>query len=102
MRPGKLLLQVVGDPLLGCMRLTLRTVSVATGMLDAVLRATAVALRDAVAIESAWAVLDGADALAGRGGEGGRPRKGLWGTGGADIAEGRHGRSPGMRALRRS
>ena len=102
MRPGALLLQVVVEPRLGCMLLTLRTVAVATGMLDAVVRATAVALRDAVAIVSAVAVLEGADDLAVRGGESGRTLQGLRRQGGEDLAEGGHGRSPCMRALRRS
>ena len=62
-RPGKLLLEVACEPLLGCMLLTLGTVAVATGMLDAVLSPTAWALREAVAVMAAWALLDGADAL---------------------------------------
>ncbi len=101
-RPGALLLQVVVSPRLGCMLLTRRTVAGATGMLDAVVRATAVALRDAVARVSAVAVLEGADDLAVRGGESGRTLQGLRRKGGADLAEGGQGRSPGMRALRRS
>ena len=101
-RPGKRLLQVVGEPLLGCLMLTLRAVTMATGMMDAVVPPTAVALREAMAVVAAAAVLDGADDLAGRGGERGRTRKGLWRTGGEDLAAGGHGRSPCMRALRRS
>ena len=45
------------------MLLTLRTVAVATGVIDAVLPPTALALREAVAIVSALALLDGADGL---------------------------------------
>ena len=41
-RPGKLFVQVVLEPLLGFMLLTLGTVAVATGMLDAVVSPTAV------------------------------------------------------------
>ena len=50
--------------------LTRGTVSVATGMMDAVVLATALALIETVALVSALAVLDGADDLAVRGGEG--------------------------------
>jgi hypothetical protein len=39
-RPGQLFVQVVLKPLLGCMLLTLGTVAVATGMIDAVLSIT--------------------------------------------------------------
>ena len=100
--PGELFLQVVLEPLLGFMLLTLGTVTVATGMIDAVLSATAVALREAVSIVSTAAMAEGADDLAMRGGEVGVTLKVLWGKGGEDIAEGGHGRSPCMRALMRS
>ena len=49
----------------------------ATGMMDTVVFATAVALGEAVAVMPAAAVLDGADALAVRGGEGGITLQGL-------------------------
>jgi len=62
-RPGQLSLQVVMKPRLGCMMLARWTVPVATGMMDAVVRATALALREAVAIGPALALLDGTDAL---------------------------------------
>ena len=101
-RPGKLVRQVVVEPLLGCMLLTLGTGAVATGMRDAVWLATELALREAVAIVSAVAVLDGAEDLAVRGGEVRITLQGLWRQGGEDSAEGRHGRSPCRRALRRS
>jgi hypothetical protein len=101
-RPGKLCVQVVLEPLLGCMMLTLWAVAVATGMIDAVLSPTAWALREAVAVVSALALLDGADDLVVRGGEVGRTLQVLWGKGAEDVAEGRHGRSPCLRALRRS
>jgi hypothetical protein len=63
-RPGELWRQVVMKPRLGCMLLALGTVPGATGMMDAVVLATAVAVREAMAIVSALAVLDGADDLA--------------------------------------
>ncbi len=62
--PGQLLLQVVCEPLLGLMLLTLGAVAIAAGMLDAVLPPTVWALIEAVAVVSALAVLDGADDLA--------------------------------------
>ena len=63
-RSRKLLLEVVCEPLLGCMLLTLGTVAVATGRMDAVVSPTAGALREAMSIGSALTVLDGADDLA--------------------------------------
>jgi hypothetical protein len=62
--PGKLLVQVVMKPLLGFMLLALGRVAVATGMMDAVLFSTALALREAVSIVSTVAMLDSADDLA--------------------------------------
>ena len=44
--------------------LTLWAVAVATGMMDAVVPSTVVALREAVAVMAAVALLDGADDLA--------------------------------------
>jgi len=64
MRPGQVFFQVVLEPLLGCLRLTLGTVAVATGMRDAVVPPAGVALREAVAVMAALARLDGADDLA--------------------------------------
>jgi len=101
-RSGKLLLQVVLKPLLGCMLLTLGTVSMATGMLDAMVCPAALALRETMAVMAAAAVLDGADDLAVCGGEMGIALQVLGREGGADLTEGGHGRSPCMRALRRS
>ena len=72
-RPGQLVVQGVGEPLLGCMLLTLGTVAVATGMMDAVVSPTAWALREAVTVRSTAAILDGADALAVCGGEDSAP-----------------------------
>ena len=84
------------------MLLALRTVAVATGMMDAVLPSTVLALIEAVPIMPALALLDGADDLAVRGGKRGIALQGLWGKGRADFTQGEHGRSPCMRALRRS
>jgi hypothetical protein len=101
-RSGQLLLQVVGEPLLGCMRLTLRAMTMATRRIDVVVFPTALALREAVSRVSAAAILDGADDLTVHGGERGRTRKVFWRAGVEERAQGGHGRSPGMRALRRS
>jgi len=101
-RPRERCVQVVREPLRGGMLLALGTVPVATGMLDAVVSPTAVALREALAVMAAATVWDGADDLAVCSGEVGRALQGLRGTGGEEIAEGGHGRSPCMRALRRS
>ena len=51
------------------MRLTLRAVAMATGMMDTVVLATALALGETVAVMPAAAVVDGADNLVVRGGE---------------------------------
>ena len=71
MGPRELFVQMVLEPLLGCMLLTLGTVAVATGMMDAVLLPTALALIEAMAIRSTLAILDGMDGFAVRGGESG-------------------------------
>jgi hypothetical protein len=101
-RPGERWLQVVMPPRLGGLLLALGTVPAATGMLAPVWRATAWALREARSLVSAWAVVESADDRAVRGRQRGLALQGLWGKGGAEIAEGGHGRHPGMRALRRS
>ena len=62
-RPGQLFVQVVLEPVLGLRLLTLGTVAVATGMIDAVVPPTAWALREAMAVMAALALLDGADDL---------------------------------------
>ena len=58
------MVQVGMKPLLGCMLLTLRAMPIATGMIDTVVPLTAWALREAMAIGAAAAVLDGAEDLA--------------------------------------
>jgi hypothetical protein len=99
---GELLLQVMLEPLLGFMLLTLGPVAVATGMMDAGLPPTALALREAVAIVPAVALLESAEDLAVHGGEGGIVLQVLWGEGIEDVTQGGHGRKPCMRVLRRS
>ena len=51
------------SPLRSFLRLTLGPVAVATGVLDAVLAATALALREAVTVGSTWAMQDGTEGL---------------------------------------
>jgi len=101
-RSRELFVEVVLEPLLSCMLLTLGAVAIATGMIDAMWSATGWALIEAVAVRTALALLDGADALAVRGGERGIALQILWGKGRADLTQGDHGTSPCMRALRRS
>jgi hypothetical protein len=100
-RSGKLFVQVVLQPLLGCVRLTRRAVAMAPGMIDAVGLATAWALGEAVAVMPAATVLEGAEALVVRGGEVGRALQGLRGDGGAASADGRHAWNPRMSASMR-
>jgi hypothetical protein len=102
MGPRQLCVQMVLEPLRGCMLLPLGTVAVATGMSDAVLLPTALALIEAMAILSTLARLDGMDGVAMRGRAVRRALQGLGRKGGADLAEGNHGRSPRLRVLRRS
>ncbi len=101
-RSGELLLQVVLEPLLGFLLLTLGAVAVATGMVHAVLAPTGWALRQAVTVVSALALWDGADDLAVGEGQMGVALQVCGRKGGEDVTQGRHGRSPCMRALRRS
>jgi hypothetical protein len=75
------------------MLLTLRAVAVATGMVDAVLPLTVWALREAVAVMAAVAVLESADGLAVREGEVGGALQVCRRKGGQDVAEGGHDRS---------
>jgi hypothetical protein len=93
---------VVLEPLLRCILLTLGAVAIAPGMIDAMVPATGWALREAVAVRTAAALLEGADALAVRGGERGRALQVRWANGREALTQSEHGKSPCMRALRRS
>jgi hypothetical protein len=101
-RPRERCVEVVLEPLRGCMLLALGTGAVATGMVPAVWSPTGWALRQAVAVVSAVAVWDGPEDLAVGEGQMGGALQGLWRNGGAELAEGGPGRSPGRRAWRRS
>jgi hypothetical protein len=59
-RPGEWVVEVVLEPLLGLLLLTLGAVPVAAGVVAAGVVAAALALRETVAIVSTVAVLDGA------------------------------------------
>ena len=74
----------------------------ATGMLDAMVFPAALALRETLSVVSAAAMAESADDLAVCEGQMGGALQVRWRTGGADLAEGGHGSSPCMRALRRS
>src|SRR5215471_3171492 len=87
-RPGQLLLQVVCEPLRGFMLLTLGAMPMATGMMDAVLPSTVLALIEAMAVVAALVLSDGADGLVVGGGEVRRALKVFWRKGVEDIAEG--------------
>jgi hypothetical protein len=60
-RPGPLCVQLVLEPLVGLMRRALGTMPVPAGRRDTVVRATPWALREAVALVSALARLDGVE-----------------------------------------
>ena len=100
-RPGQLWLQVVVEPLSGLLLVALGTVAVATRMLDAVVPPTAGARREAVAIVSASARLDGADDRTVCEGQMGGARQVLGRKRSEDLTERGQGRSPCRRALRR-
>jgi hypothetical protein len=102
MRPRELCVQMVLEPLVSFILLALGTVPVATGMIDAVLFPTALALIEAMAVMAALAILDSTDNLVVRGGQVGLALQVCWRKGGEDSAQGGHGKSPCMRALRRS
>jgi hypothetical protein len=92
-RPGELLGEMVLAPLLGCILLTLRTRAMATGMMDAVVAPTVLALRKAVAVRAALALWDGADDVAVGGGEVGVALQVFRRKGSEESAEGGHDRS---------
>jgi hypothetical protein len=91
--PGQLFVEVVLKPLLGFVLLTLGAVPVAAGMLDTVVSPTGWARIEAMAVVAAAALLDGAEDLAVCKGQLGVALQVLWSKDGADLAEGRHGRS---------
>jgi len=72
------------------MVLTLRAVTVTTGMIDTVLLPTVVALIQTVTIMPALALLDGADNLTVCKGQLGVVLQVFWSKGGADLAKGCH------------
>ena len=101
MRPWELCVQMVLEPHLGCVVLTLGAVAVATCVIDAVLSATALALVEAVSIVTALAILHGTESLSVRQGQSGEALQILWRVSLEDVLDGGHGRSPCMRALMR-
>jgi hypothetical protein len=101
-RPRELVVEVVLEPRLGFLLLALGTVAVATGMVHVMLPPTGGALIQAVAVVAAVAVWDGTEDLTVGEGQMGVALPILGCKGGADVAEGGHGRRPCLRALRRS
>jgi hypothetical protein len=101
-RPRALCVEVVLKPLRRFMLLALGAVAVATSMLAAVLSRTVWALREAMAIGAAAAVLEGAAHLTVCGGEVRRALQVCGRKSGADVPQGGHGSRPCMRVLRRS
>jgi hypothetical protein len=94
--------QVRLEPWVRCILLALRTGPVATSTSDAGLFPTARARREAGAGTAALTRVDGADALTVCEGQRGLALQVLGGKGGEEIAAGGPGRSPCMRAWRRS
>jgi len=101
-RPRELLGQVVLEPLLGFMLLTLGAVAVATGMIDAVLARAVLTLIEAVTVYTTLALLDGADDLTVCGKERRIALQVLWSKSREDRTQGDHGKSPCMKTLKRS
>ena len=93
MGAGQLFFHVMVEPLLRFVLLTLRAMTIATGVLDRVLSPTALALIEAVTVMSAAAVLDGTDDFAVCSGELGIALQVFWGKRREDRAEGGHDRS---------
>jgi hypothetical protein len=96
-----LVLKLVRKPARGVVVLTLGAVSVAAGMVDTVVVATALARIQAVSRVSAWAVLHGTDGFSVRQGQMGVAFQGLWRGSLADVANGGHGRRPCRREVMR-
>jgi hypothetical protein len=91
--PRQLFLKVRCKPLRGCMLLPRRAMTIATGMVHAVVAPTRVALREAVAVGAAVALWESAEDLAVCGGERGITCKVCWRKSREDSAEGGHDRS---------
>ena len=84
-RPRQVFVQVVLEPLLGFMLLTLGAVAVATGMVHAVLLTTTRALIETMAVVAAAALLNSPDDLAMCRGEMGVALQVFWCKGDADV-----------------
>jgi hypothetical protein len=90
------------QPQLGWMMLPRRTVTGATGVLEAVVCATVLAVLPAMAIVAGFPVVDGADGLVLCEGQRGVALAVFWSVRGADLAQGGHEVGPYMRALLRA
>jgi len=100
--PRELFGEVVLEPLLGLMLLTLGTRAVATGMLAMGLPPTAGTLLETVTVMATAALVDGADDFAVGEGQLGGALQVLGRKSSEALTESGHGRSPCMRACRRS
>jgi hypothetical protein len=100
-RTWAVLLTLVLEPALGVVVRTLGAVSVAAGMVDTGLFATALALRQAVSRVTALTVLHGTAGLSVRQGQMGVACEICWRVSLAEVAHGGQGRRPGMREWRR-
>ena len=89
-RTRELLIELFVQPRLGFMVLTLGTMSIATGVRDAVAMSTAVALIEAVSVCSRTTLADGRDDFAVCLGEVGMLFEILRGIGGEDVGDGGH------------
>jgi hypothetical protein len=96
------LVEVVLEPLLGFMLLTLGRVAVAPGMLDTVVSPTAGTLLETVTVMATAALVDGAEDLAVGERQLGVALQVLGREGDEDVAEGGHESKPCLRVLRRS
>ena len=92
-RPGELCVEVVREPVLGFLLLTLGAVAVAPGMRDTVVPPTGMALIQAVTIRPALARWDGADDRAVCEGQLGGALHVCWAKGSEELAAGGHDRS---------
>ena len=100
-RSRQRLRELVVQPQLGCVVLTLGTMPMAAGMMDAVVLSTGVTGREARAVCPCPAAADGVDGLVVGGGEVRMTRNVLRGRGGAEGAYGGHDGNPRMSASRR-